>query len=450
MKIKFLLLTALVIASMILATGCGSAPATTQPSAVTQAPAATEAQATEAPGSTEAPAGENKTLTVWGFVWTADWLDAIAPGFEAQNPGVKVKVERFEYDPYQEMVLTTLASGQGVPDVVTLDPLWAGDLIRGGTVLPLDKATTELNVSDFVPAGWNLYSWQGVQYGIPLDLDFQLVFYRKDVYDKAMATLGMTEFPTTIEDFRTLATEVTKETGKPALLLSQGDYYSWYQSFLAPMGGNLINEEGTQYIFNDDKAVEALQLYSDLANVDKTGKLWSTDVDGDATVALKGGDAMAILNGSWYATELASGAPEMKGEWAIAPVPFGPEGRPNDAATGGACLSIPTQAKEPELAWEFIKYSMTPENQAEYFRIVAGVPSLKTSWTDPALDEVNDFFGVPIGRSVADWSLRAAPMQLPSLEVADLIGEAITKATTGEATAKEALDEAANAAPPLE
>jgi ABC-type glycerol-3-phosphate transport system substrate-binding protein len=41
-------------------------------------------------------------------------------------------------------------------------------------------------------------------------------------------------------------------------------------------------------------------------------------------------------------------------------------------------------------------------------------------------------------------------MQLPSLEVADLIGEAITKATTGEATAKEALDEAVAAAPPLQ
>jgi len=41
-------------------------------------------------------------------------------------------------------------------------------------------------------------------------------------------------------------------------------------------------------------------------------------------------------------------------------------------------------------------------------------------------------------------------MQLPSMEVADLIGEAITKATTGEATPQEALDEAANSAPPLE
>jgi hypothetical protein len=36
------------------------------------------------------------------------------------------------------------------------------------------------------------------------------------------------------------------------------------------------------------------------------------------------------------------------------------------------------------------------------------------------------------------------------MEVADLIGEAITKATTGEATPKEALDEAVGMAPSLE
>jgi ABC-type glycerol-3-phosphate transport system substrate-binding protein len=436
MKNKFLLLNVLVlIVSMVLAVSCNPAP-TTEPE-------------TEV-ASEETEPVEEKTITVWGFVWTADWLDAIAPAFEAQNPGVHVNVERFEYDPYMEMVLTTLASGQGVPDVVTLDPMWAGDLIRGGTVLALDKATTELNPDDFVPAGWNLYAWQDVQYGIPLDLDFQLVFYRKDVYESAMQTLGMTEFPTNIDDYRTLAIEVTRATGKPALMLSQGDYYSWYQSFLAPMGGNLINDAGTEYIFNSDVAVTTLQLFSDLANVDQVARLWDTGVDGDPMVALKGGDLMAILNGSWFATEIASGAPEMAGQWAIAPVPFGPAGRPNDAATGGACLSIPTQAAEPDLAWEFIKFSMTPENQADYFRIVAGVPSLETSWTDPALDEVNEYFGIPLGRYVADWSLRAIPMQLPSLEVADLIGEAITIATTGEATVREALDQAVEMAPPLE
>lgn len=428
MKNKFVFLISLVvIASMILATGCSPKPETPE---------------------TGEETGE-RTVTVWGFVWTADWLDAVAPAFEEQNPGVTVNVERFEYDPYQEMVLTTLASGQGVPDVVTLDPMWAGDLIRGDTVLPLDEAVTELNVDDFVPAGWNLYAWQGVQYGIPLDLDFQLLFYRKDAYEAAMQTLGMTEFPTNYDDYRTLAVEVTRATGKPALMISQGDYYSWYQSFLAPLGGNLMNAEGTEYIFNNEIAVSALQQFSDLANVQQVAKLWDWDVEGDPSVAIKGGDLMGILNGSWYATELASVAPEMAGQWAIAPVPFGPAGRPNDAATGGACLSIPTQAAEPDLAWEFIKFTMTPENQAEYFRIVSGVPSLRTSWTDPALDEVNDYFGIPLGRSVADWSLRAMPMQLPSMEVADLIGEAIVMATTGQATVQEALDQAAEGAPTL-
>jgi len=402
------------------------------------------------PTSTPPPAAEERTITLWGFVWTADWLDAIAPAFEAEHPGVTVNVERFEYDPYQDMVITTLASGEGVPDVVTLDPMWTGDLIRGGTVLPLDQAEQELNVADFVAGGWNLYAWQGVQYGVPLDLDFNLLFYRKDVYEAAMDALGMTEFPTATEDFLKLAEEVVAETGKPAVILYQGDYYAWYQSFLAPMGGNLMNDEGTQYIFNSDAGVEALQLYSDVINQYKVGKLWDWDVDGDPMVALSGGDAMGVMHGSWFATEIASGAPDMAGQWAIAPVPWGEAGRPVDAATGGACLSIPTGAAEPDLAWEFIKFSMTPENQTEYFKIVAGVPSLKTSWGDPAFDEINEYFGIPLGRSVADWSLRAMPMQLPSLEVSDLIGEAIYKATTGEATPKEALDEAVNLAPPLE
>src|SRR5574341_197959 len=440
--IKMLFVTALLLLASLLMTACG-------PTGGTE-----EAGGEEETGGEEEVGGEEeaeaRTLTVWGFVWTADWLDAIAPAFEQAHPGVDVVVERFEYDPYQDMVLTTLASGEGVPDVVTLDPMWAGDLIRNGTVLPLDKATSELNVADFVPGGWNLYAWKGVQYGVPLDLDFNLLFYRKDVYEAAMETLGMTEFPTNTDDFLALATQVTEDTGKPATIIYQGDYYAWYQSFLAPMGGNLINDEGTEYIYNSPEAVAALQLYSDVVNVHKVGKLWDFDVDGDPMVALSSGEVMAVMHGSWFATELASGAPDMAGQWAIAPLPWGEEGPPFTAATGGACLSIPTNADDPELAWEFIKYSMTPENQVEYFKIVAGVPSLRTAWDDPAFDEVNEYFGIALGRSVAEWSLNVMPMQLPSLEVGDLIGEAITRVTTGDATPQEALDEAVEAAPPLE
>lgn len=439
------LLVLLSVGLVVALAACAPA-ATPVPPTPTSPPGVTPAAPTPPPP----PPSEERTLTVWGFVWTADWLDAIAPGFEAEHPGVTVDVQRFEYDPYQDMVISTLASGVGVPDVVTLDPMWTGDLIRGGTVIPLDKAEEELNVDDFVPGGWYLYSWQGKQYGVPLDLDWNLLFYRKDVYEAAMEALGMTEMPRTTEEFITLAQEVTKETGKPAIIIYQGDYYAWYQSFLAPMGGNLMNDEGTEYIFNSNVAVEALQLYSDVVNVHKVGRLWNFDIDGDPMVALSGGDVMAVMHGSWFATEIASGAPDMAGQWAIAALPWGEEGRPYDAATGGACLSIPKGADDPDLAWEFLKYAETSESMAEYYRIVAGVPALKTSWDDPAFDEVNEYFGVAFGDTLTEMSLRAMPMQLPSMEVADLIGEAISKVTTGQATAKQALDEAVAAAPPLQ
>ena len=409
-----------------------------------------ESQPTTPPaGPTQASSEGGKKLTVWGFVWTGDSIEAIAPGFEAAHPGVKVDVGRFEYDPYQDMVLTALASGSGVPDVVTLDPMWAGDLIRNETLKPLDKAATELNPADFVPGGWNMYQWQGVQYGTPLDLDFNLLFYRKDVYDKAMATLGMKEMPKDTDNFVKLAQEVVKETGKPAFIVYQNDYYAWYQSFLAPLGGNLINPEGTEYIFNNEAGVQALQLFDDLIKKYKVAKLWYTDTEGDPMVALKGGDVMGIMHGSWFATELASGAPDMAGKWSVTSQPWGAPDRTIDASTGGACLSIPAAAKEPDLGWEFIKYAMTTENQIKYYQIVAGVPSLKSSWTDPSFAEVNPYFGIPIGKSVAEWSLRTTPMQLPSLEISDLIGQAIQQVTTGSVTPKEALDEAVNAAPPL-
>ena len=416
------------------------APASEAPPA--QAPAATQAPATAAPA-------EAKKLVVWGFIWTADWLDTLKAGFEAAHPGVTVEVNRFEYDPYRDMVVTTLASGEGIPDVVTLDPMWTGDIIRSGSLLPLDKASTELNLADFVPGGYNMYAWQGKQYGLPLDLDFKILFYRKDAYDAAMKTLGMTEFPRNTDDFIKLAQEVTKETGKPATEI-ENDYYTWYTGYLAPMGGNLINDAGTEYVFNSDIAVQSLQLYSDLATKYKIAKLWNYTTDGDATVGAKGDSFMSIANGSWFISDLSSAAPDMAGKWGIAPLPWGAPDRKFDAATGGACLSIPTKAAQPDLAWEFMKYAMTPEAQASYYKIVGGVPSLKTAWTDPSFDEMNTYLNTPLGRDVANWSLRAMPMQLPSIEVSDLITEAITKVTSGQATPKEALDAAVQQAPPLQ
>ena len=389
------------------------------------------------------------TLTVWGFVWTADWLDTVAPGFEEAHPGVDVQVERFEYEAYRDAITTTLAAGSDVPDVVTLDPMWAGDLIRDGALSPLEGIEEKLNPADFVAGGWQLCGYQGMQYGVPADMDFNLIFYRKDVYDPAIAEAGLEGFPTTTEDFIRVAEMVTTDESS-AILLMQNDYYAWYQGFLAPYGGRLVSEDGKEYTFNSPEAVAALQLYSDLANEYGVALLWDEDTEGNPMPALKNGDALAIMYGSWYATELASGAPEMQGQWGVAPMPFGPTDRKVHAATGGACFSIPTSAQSQDLAYEFLVYLEQPEVMATYYEVVGGVPSLKTSWDYIDLDGVNEFLGVPLARLVADWSEQTIGMELPASEMADAIGEAIYLVVVEGVDVQEALDMAVEASPPLE
>jgi ABC-type glycerol-3-phosphate transport system substrate-binding protein len=394
-------------------------------------------------------AQEGTTIKVWGFVWTADWLDTLVEGFEAAHPGVTVEVERFEYEVYRDAIITALSSGEGLPDVVTLDPMWAGDLIRDGAMSPLEGIEEQLNHADYVAGGWELCGYGGVQYGVPADLDFNLVFYRTDIYGPAIEAAGLEGFPTNTEDFITVAQAISTDEQK-AILLAQQDYYGFYQGFLTPYNARLTNPEGTEYTFNSPEAVAALTLYADLVNTHGVARLWDEAADGSPINALKSGEVAAVMYGSWYATELAASAPEMEGLWSVAPLPFGPADRTYSAGVGGACFSIPAASQNQEVARDFLVYMEQPETMATYFDVVGGVPALSTAWEHIDLTGVNEYLGVPLAGLIAEWSANVRGMELPSAEVADALGQAIYQVTIEGVTPQQALDDAVAASPDLE
>jgi len=401
-----------------------------------------------APSTHPAQAAQEQTITVWGFVWTADWLDSIKPGFEAAHPGVTVNIERFEYDPYRDAVVTALAAGENAPDVVTLDPMWAGDLIRNGAVVALDGIENELNPADFTGGGWELCGYAGKQYGVPADLDFNVVFYRKDIYDPAIKAAGLDGFPANTADFVKVAQAITKDK-QYAILLGVNDYYGFYQGFLTPYNGRLVSEDGSTYLYNNEAAVAALTLYNDLANTYKVARLWDDASDGDQAAALKNGEVLAVMRGSWYATELAAVAPELEGKWGVAPMPFGPEDRKYDASTGGACFSIPKASKAQDLARQFLVYMEQPEVMATYYEKVGGVPALQTAWQHIDLSQDNEYLGVPLAKLISEWAVQVRGMELPSAEVAEHLGEAIYIVTKEGGDVKESLDNAVASSPAL-
>ncbi|MFN8444281.1 MAG: extracellular solute-binding protein [Caldilineaceae bacterium] len=181
---KKYLLPLLVLLSMLLAACPAAAPAA--PAA--EAPAA-EAKATEAPAAeAAAPAAEGEvTIDVLTFTGPqiAEPLQRRGKEYAEAHPGVTINVTVVPFaDLYQKM-LTDLSTGTNAFDAYVFAPQWMVDYVEPGYLLDISdmvKNTPDLKWDDIGPFFRDFSaSYKGKTYTIPLDGDFQMVYYRTDV-----------------------------------------------------------------------------------------------------------------------------------------------------------------------------------------------------------------------------------------------------------------------------
>ena len=257
-----------------------------------------------------------------------------------------------------------------MPDVVTLDPMWAGDLIRDGALAPLEGIETTINPADFVAGGWQLCGYRGKQYGVPADMDFNLIFYRKDVYDPAIAAAGLTGFPTSTEDFIKVAQAISTDDAK-AILLAQSDYYGWYQGFLVPYGGRLVSEDGSEVRLQLPRSRSPPYNSTAIWRTNTAWRvLWDETLDG---TPIDGSDErrcagrhvwLVVCPPNW-----PSAAPEMAGQWGVAPDAVGSRRTAKYTPRQVAPASrFPPQPHATISPAEFVAYLEQPEVMATYYR----------------------------------------------------------------------------------
>jgi multiple sugar transport system substrate-binding protein len=93
---------------------------------------------------------------------------------------------------------------------------------------------------------------------------------------------------------------------------------------------------------------------------------------------MAGKAAMFVGAGRWAAFEFG----EAKNlDWAAAPLPKGPAGRANFFHL--AAFSIPSNSKNPNAAWKFLRYITSEEGVRFGLANMQGVPALKSVATDP-------------------------------------------------------------------
>jgi multiple sugar transport system substrate-binding protein len=348
----FSLLVMLVLAACGDATNT-AAPATTAATSTTAAAAATTAAsvttaaaATTAAGATTAAAGATTaaagaTTTAAGA--TAAASDTITPNtslsgtvrlstatsspeedaivkqqlqnFAKAYPNVKVNHEIIASD-YDTKIKTSIA-GNNAPDVFYVDSLIAPDYINGKVLEPLNSYAdkNKVSLSDFYPTLSKAFTGADNNvYGLPKDHNTLVMFYNKDMFQKA----GITAVPTTTEELKAALTKLKGVLPADVAPLAADPDLARVLPWVYAFGGSMLSADNKASAVNSPGFKAGLDFYYGLrqAGLSKKSSELGADWAGDALIKEK---AAVAFEGGWLIPPLNK--TPTKDKVGIAPLP---------------------------------------------------------------------------------------------------------------------------------
>lgn len=227
-------------------------------------------------------------------------------------------------------------------------------------------------------------------YGLPEQQSFAMMFYRTDILEE----LGLSA-PETWTDFYKLIPvlqEKNMEIGlpTPAAITSGSDATTLnmtFTSLLLQNGGAVYDEDNRYCTLNDLSAVNSFIQWSEFYTKYNFPKSFS-EVNRFRT----GEMPLLITNYTFY-NSLALAAPEIRGLWAMAPIPgirddSGEVHR--EAASNVSSCVIFQNAQNPQACWEFLKWWTSAEAQASYGREIEALQGASARWPTANLEAMQE------------------------------------------------------------
>lgn len=345
--------------------GAGQQPSTSDPAANTNAAETTEPVKKELSGE----------LTFWTF-GAGEPIEKFYASFSEAHPKVKVNTQILAWDEMQKNLKTTIAAGTGGPDVVMTTGDWLTPLnMSAGVENLLDPPYNAGELKDlWTESNWDHWlSLDGKQLvGLPWDTGATLSYYRADILEENGFPSDPKELASYISEPEQFLDMAQALKAKDIYLLESNrtimDVYTSGEGFF---------DRGLNFIRNTDKYVEGLRLAQQVKQLGlafNNSAFWSDP----GKQAVASGKIAMVYYGSWIMSGIQDAAPDSVGKWGATHLPLG-----QAVAGSGSTLSILSQSKNKELAWEFIKFLLATDEGQKAWIESGGAPGYKPAWEFP-------------------------------------------------------------------
>ncbi|HEV2093211.1 MAG TPA: ABC transporter substrate-binding protein [Rubrobacter sp.] len=299
------------------------------------------------------------------FSWGPDStgvLPKLIEAFNEQSDGFKVNYREMPADTgqYFDQLRTQFQAGGGDIDVIGGDVIWPAQFAANGYISDLSDRFKDSD--EFLPGPMEAMKFEDGIFGVPWYTDAGLLYYRKDLLEKA----GFSEPPKTWDELKEQAKKTQQDEGTKFGFVFQGAEYEGGVcnglEYIWTHGGDVLDpDDPSKVVVESPESVAALTTERAMIEDGVTTRAVLQYMEDQSHGAFVRGDSVFLRN--WpYVYALLSDPKESEikpDQVGIAAIPTG--GAQSASALGGWNFLVNAASEKQDQAWEFIQWMTAPE-----------------------------------------------------------------------------------------
>ena len=299
------------------------------------------------------------------FSWGSDdtgVLPKLIDAFNKQSDGFKVSYREMPSDTgqYFDQLRTQFQAGASDIDVIGGDVIWPAQFAANGYIVDLSDRFTDSD--EFLPGPMEAMKFEDGIFGVPWYTDAGLLYYRKDLLEKA----GFSEPPKTWDELKEQAKKAQQDEGLPFGFVFQGGEYEGGVcnglEYIRTHGGDVLDpDDPNKVVVESPESVAGLTTERAMIEDGVTTRAVLQYQEDQSHGAFVRGDSVFLRN--WpYVYALLSDPKESEikpDQVGIAAMPV--EGAQSASALGGWNFLVNAASEKQDQAWEFIRWMTEPE-----------------------------------------------------------------------------------------